>query len=325
MFRISWCEQQSKASLGAYIFLLIMMILYMGFFRQGMMGYCKRMVDKKEMSKYEWRVYNDRVIQLIQGDWRSSDGFKIAIQDRTVKYLSSGVKCILEESSELKIDMDNKKWTLKNKKFMRENVKKLIWKSDGPQPINIWHRIEESLWGDYQQNACSKIQGNWTNSEGLLINVTDRNITFQPSGNCYFLFGDSMDCLDIVYMQIGGVKWTLNTIEEHTLVWKATEEAPMTWQKISAIVPNEQPQPEWGAPPTYHGNTPSPPTSSVIGIGDSFDEPEVITPPTDNRFFAPITAFVRKQWGRVDPSSRSPTISPPPSYELATRTKEHQI
>jgi len=312
---MSWCEQQSKASFGMYIFVLIAAIIY----SQGLLKYCTRMTNPKDMSKWQWRHYHKRVIVAMQGDWRASNGEKITIENKTVNFLSSRkVYYITEYSEDLTIDIGETEWTLSNKEFEGE-VKKLTWKASRKEDF-IWRRVEKSLWGDYQQKVCAQIQGDWRNSDGLLVSVNDRNITFQPSGNCYFLFGDDFD---VVYMLISDIKWTLSSMEEEKLIWKAPNEAPITWEKRKMIAPNAPVQIEWGAPPNYQPNTPSPPLSDRF---DSFDEPGVTTPSVEEPegFFAPITAFFRKHWARVDPVS-SPTISPPPSYDEATQTKQYQV
>jgi len=176
-----------------------------------------------------------------------------------------------------------KKWNIQEKKRERERKKKSS-------------REQKRF-----QKLYQKLQGDWSNSDGLLITVRQSGVTFLPSGNSYTIEkGDGSR----MKMDIRGEVWICREqdfTEEDTVIWRRMNES-IIWRR------RDLPTSLDDMPPGYE-------EAHMVEMGPTAGRPAVYKDPTappkyENQPSAP------PQYGEVydQPPAYGDELSIPPSY-----------
>jgi len=220
-----------------------------------------------------------RLVAFIQGDWINSDDLQISVKNRQVTFLSSGnhytLDCWENNHDQISFRINDQTWKLCNLDQILSNQayneKSISWRCSNPYETIRWTRPQhEGLIvsaGPSREvrfnRMIASIQGDWRNSDGLLISVKNRQATFLPSGNCYKI--DKIEFSSSIYqaaIRISNQIWTLYNFDVST---KDLESNPYFLKQIKWVCggeviewnrreePKESPPSydNWSAPPVY--------------------------------------------------------------------------
>lgn len=162
------------------------------------------------------------------------------------------------------------------------------------------------------QKLYEKLQGDWSNSDGLLITVRQSAITFLPSGNSYKLEkGDGVR----MKMDIRGEVWISREqdfAEEDTVIWRRMNES-IIWTR------RDLPTSLDDMPPGYE-------EAHTVEMGPTSGQPPVYKDPTAPPKYGDQPS-APPQYGDVydQPPAYGDEPSAPPSFATAGGGKQHVV
>jgi len=251
-----------------------------------------------------------RFVACIQGDWINSDGLQIFVNDRQVTFLPSGNKYSIEPLDSQRLGMfgvnqnlvsiriNNQVWRLCdfNTKNLETNPyfrKEIMWMSEDKMDYIKWSRRQEPKPARITaartdrsarlDRLVESIQGDWSNSDGLLISVKNRQATFLPSGNSYKI---DLWGTDQVSIRINDRIWSLISCDtskqskphsRKTIYWRNSSETikwsrrgdfqdvPPSYENAGLLPTFDQVELCVSAPPA-HQNASAPPAYEMMGV-----------------------------------------------------------